>query len=976
MKSFSLYRLISVFVCAAFICLPVLSANDGISNISFTKGKNNFTLSFSGKSAPIYASAKDYPGVIIALRQLQTDIEKVTGAGPQLVVVPTGENIVPASKEIVLAGTIGKSPLIDQLIRKKKLNVKDVVKKWETYVVQVVENPFPKVARILVIAGSDKRGTIYGIYDLSRKIGVSPWYWWADVPVKKSSSLFVLPGRYVEGEPKVKYRGIFINDEAPALKRMVNEKFGDFNSAFYAHVFELILRLKGNFLWPAMWDDSFATDDTLNPKLADEYGIVISTSHHEPMMRAWAEWKWEGNKPGTWDYSRNAETLRKFWRKGIQRTKNYENIVTLAMRGDGDEPMSEGANIDLLQNIVKDQREIIEEVTGKKASAIPQVWALYKEVQDYYDKGMRVPNDVTILMCDDNWGNIRKLPRLTDPPHPGGYGIYYHFDFVGGPRNYKWLNTTQIERVREQMNLAYKYGADRIWIVNVGDIKPMEFPISFFLDYAWDPEQLSAKDLPEYSRRWAEEQFGSQYSKEIADILNAYTKFNSRRKPEMLSPATYSLINFREAETVVDEYYDIVKKAQQISNSLPAEYNDAFYQLVLHQPTACANLNDLYVTAGKNYLYAKQGRSATNSLAKKVRELFIKDSLITQYYNTKLAGGKWNHMMDQTHIGYTYWQEPPKNAMPEVKEINIPVKAEMGVAVEGSEEWWPNQSSEAVLPEFDVYNQQKYYIEIFNRGKTPFEYLIQTDKDWIQIYPDKGMIETERRLWVGIDWRRAPYGIHRAPITIKGPGNIDVQIQIVINNPVSPKRSEIDGFVESNGFVSMNAENFTAAVNTKKIDWLIMPNLGRTGSAVTPMPVTAQSQTPGGESPRLEYKVLLFSKGEVIVKTYFSPTLNFHNTKGLRYAVSFDNEKPQIVNIHENDTIPEWTYPRWWEQAVGENIMIKISSHSIKKPGEHILKYWMVDPGVVLQKIVVETGDVKPSYFGPPESFNGAAKRK
>jgi hypothetical protein len=976
MRCSNSYRFVLVFICAAFLYLPVYSANDGESNVRFTKGKNNFTLSSSGKSAPIYVSDQDYSGVIIALKQLKIDIEKVSGADPQLTVLPSGVNINRTSKEIVLVGTIGKSLLIDQLIKKKKINAVDVENKRETYLIQVVENPFPKISRALIIAGSDKRGTIYGIYDLSGKIGVSPWYWWADVPVKKNSSLFVIPGRYLQGEPKVKYRGIFINDEAPALTRMVKEKFGGLTSAFYVHVFELILRLKGNYLWPAMWNNSFEMDDTLNSKLADEYGIVMSTSHHEPMMRSFIEWTWAGNKKGSWNYSTNAQALRDFWREGIRRSNNFEKVVTLAMRGDGDEPMSEVSDIDLLQNIVKDQRKIIEEVTGKNAEATPQVWALYKEVQEYYDKGMRVPDDVTVLMCDDNWGNIRKLPKPNDPPHLGGYGIYYHFDFVGGPRNYKWLNTTQIERVWEQMNLAYRYGADRIWIVNVGDIKPMEFPISFFLDYAWDPDKITAGDLPEYSRRWAEEQFGAQYSKEIADVLNTYTKFNSRRKPEMLAPDTYSLINYREAERVVDEYNDLVKQAQQISNSLPAEYKDSFYQLVLHQPSACANLNDLYVTVGKNHLYAKQGRSMTNNLARRAKEFYLKDSLITKYYNTVLAGGKWNHMMDQTHIGYTYWQEPPVNSMPEVKEINIPDQAEMGVAIEGSKEWWPNQKGEAVLPQFDSYNQQRYYIEIFNRGKASFEYSVQQEKPWIRINPEKGVIETEKRLWVSIDWNKVPYGVHHTPITITGPGNVIVQIQTIINNPAPSKRSEIAGFIESNGFVSISAENFTVSIKTRNVEWIKIPNLGRTGSAMTTMPVTVQAQTIGGESPRLEYQVNLASKGNVCVKAYFSPSLNFHNTQGLRYAVSFDDEQPQIVNIHENDTIPDWQYPQWWNQAVSDNIIIKISRHQIEKPGEHVLKYWMVDPGVVLQKIVVETGEVKQSYLGPPESFNAGNKRK
>jgi hypothetical protein len=964
-----------IFCLLIFSFLHASLAADKKSYITDIQEKGRFVLSYSGNSTPLYVCSQDYPGVIRVLKQLQADIGSVTGVVPSLSLINHKKDNIPALQEIVLVGTIGRSPLIDKLIRDNKIDVQNIAGKWETFLIQVVENPFPHVDRALIIAGSDKRGTIYGIYDLSQKIGVSPWYWWADVPVKKHSALFVLPGRYTQGEPKIKYRGIFINDEAPALSGMVYEKFGGFNSKFYEHVFELILRLKGNYLWPAMWDNSFFTDDTINPKLANEYGIVMGTSHHEPMMRAWKEWGQAGNGRGSWDYSKNADALRRFWNQGIERSKEYEEVVTLAMRGDGDEPMSEGANIDFLQNIVKDQRKILGEATGKDIKTIPQVWALYKEVQEYYDKGMRVPDDVTILLCDDNWGNIRKLPKLSDPPHSGSYGIYYHFDFVGGPRNYKWLNTTQIERVWEQMHLAYEYGADRIWIVNVGDIKPMEFPISFFLNYAWNPNQLSAEDLPEYTRQWAEEQFGQQYSTEIANILDTYTKFNSRRKPEMLSPETYSLVNYREAETVVAEYCALVKKARQIGESLPAEYKDSFYQLVLHQPTVCANLNDLYVTVGKNYLYAKQGRAVTNDLAKKAKELYKEDSLISKYYNTMMVDGKWNHMMDQVHIGYKYWQQPDRNAMPEVKEILIPDAAEMGVAIEGSEKFWPNEKSEAILPEFDPIHNQNYYFEIFNRGRTPFGYLVQTNSPWIKFSSEKGTITTEERIYVSIDWKKAPDGKHRIPITISGPNEANVIVQAVINNPDSLKRAKIGGFVESNSYVSIEAVDYLKAISTSSINWTTIPNLGRTGSAMTAMPVTAQSQTPGGTSPRLEYKVHFFSSGEVRVKTYLSPILNFHGTQGLRYAISFDNETPQIINIHENDTIPDWRYPRWWNQTVSENIMIRISKHLVQTPGEHILKFWMVDPSVVLQKIVIETGEVKPSYLGPPESSQVIVKR-
>ena len=336
-------------------------------------------------------------------------------------------------------------------------------------------------------------------------------------PLKKRRKFILKNGIYNYGSPSVKYRGIFINDEAPAFSGWAKEKFGGVNHFVYEKIFELMLRLKANYLWPAMWGNAFNDDDTLNPILANQYGIVMGTTHHEPMLRAQQEWKRYGK--GMWNYDSNEVVLKAFWKKGIENMDSRESIVPIGMRGDGDMPMTEGSNIALLERIVKDQRQIIADVTKKPASETPQLWALYKEVQDYYDKGMRVPDDVTLLLCDDNWGNIRKLPKPGDKPRAGGYGIYYHFDYVGDPRNYKWLNTNSIPRVWEQMNLAYEYGVDRIWIVNVGDLKPMELPISFFLDYAWNTKKWNADNISDYTTQWSEQIFGQQYAKEIAKFI-------------------------------------------------------------------------------------------------------------------------------------------------------------------------------------------------------------------------------------------------------------------------------------------------------------------------------------------------------------------------------------------------------------------------------------------------------------------------
>jgi len=926
------------------------------SQLSIAPEKGSFGLITNGIPASLVYSSNDYVGVAKVMNYFKSDLKMVSGTEPSLNI-----DQLPDASQLIIAGTLGHSQLIDKLVREKKLDLSELNGKWEQFIIQVVENAFPGVEKTLVIAGSDKRGTIFGIFELSKQMGVSPWYWWADVPVEQQSNIYIKAERFTLGEPKVKYRGIFLNDEEPALGRWAVEKFGGFNSKFYEKLFELMLRMKSNFLWPAMWWGAFNSDDSRNPQLADDMGIVMSTSHHEPMMRAHAEWR--AIPVGDWNYKTNSTVLKDFWRKGIERMGNRESIVTLAMRGNGDEAMSEDTNVDLLEQIVADQRSIIADVTRKPITETPQVWALYKEVQDYYDNGMRVPDDVTLLLCDDNWGNIRKLPKPGEAKRAGGYGIYYHFDYVGDSRNYKWLNTCPIQRTWEQMNLAYRHGVDRIWIVNVGDLKPMEFPTEFFLDFAWNPDQWPAD--PEYSgfeytRQWAESQFGSTYVNEIAILLDDYTRYNSRRKPELLEPSTYSLTNYHEADRITNEYNALAEKAQVLYDKMPAAYKDAFYELVLHPIAACANLNEMYVTVGRNRLYASQGRASTNGLAEKAKQLYQKDSVMSHFYNKELAGGKWNHIMDQTHIGYTYWQQPDKNSMPEVKIIELAPIAEMGVAIEGSDNWWPNSNEKAILPQFDPINHQRYYIDLFNRGSQPYDVVIKTASNMVKVSATKVHIDKELRIWVEADWKKTPKIITEIPITIIGAGN-SVQVLAILNplRNIDPKEK---GFVESNGYVAIEAEHFSSLINKGEAGWQKVPGLGRTLSAMMPLPVNSAKVPLDKSSPCIEYDVLFNTIGAVTLTALLSPTLNIYNNEGLCFAVSFDDQEPQIVNIHKGKTNADWA------ESVCRNIVELSTKHTIDRLGRHTLKIWMIDPGIVLQRIHIDCGGLKPSYLGPLES--------
>jgi hypothetical protein len=950
-----------LFLLFALPALPALSQD----MISDRWSAEDFPiLSDNSGVVPIYIDPKDHWLVGKVAQSLQEDIRRVTGFTPVLI---TDLSKAPRIPNLIIVGSLDQSALIQRLARQNMIPA-SLNGKWESYVLKTVSRPIAGVDRALIIAGSDRRGTAYAVFELSRQMGVSPWYWWADVPVSQKHHLFFHGNKIFEfGPPAVKYRGFFINDEAPALSGWVHDHYGSFNHLFYEKVFELLLRLKANYLWPAMWGSAFNADDPQNPILASNYGIVMGTSHHEPMLRAQQEWKRFGSGP--WNYQTNAAMLDSFWKKGIENMDSHESIVTIGMRGDGDKPMEEHSNIELLEKIVADQRAIISGVTGKDPSATPQSWALYKEVQDYYDKGMRVPDDVTLLLCDDNWGNVRKLPRPTDPPRGGGYGMYYHFDYVGGPRNYKWLNTNPIARVWEEMHLTKEYGDDRIWIVNVGDIKPMEFPISFFLDYAWDPSRWPASKLPDYTRGWVTEQFGPQFADSIAYILTQYTKFNGRRKPELISPDTYSLLNYREADKVVSDYNQLAAQAQSIGRQLPAETRDAYFELVLYPVLACANLNELYVTAARNRLYAAQGRAATDSLANRVKALFDRDSVLSQQYNREMAEGKWNHMMDQTHIGYTYWQEPRHNNIPATTTLDLAsaTGSSWGVAIEGSASWWPvsADTAKAILPTFNPFQSTDSYIDVFNRGNIPFAYKVQPGAPWIQLSPASHQVDKEQRIWINIDWAGAPSGHQQAPITITGPDGVNVTVEVPIDNPDNSKPARFKGFIETNDYVSMEAQHYATAIGSKAIQWQTIPDLGRTLSGIEASPVTVPAQTPGRNSPHLEYQLFLFDTGTVKVRAYFSPILTF-NRQPIHYAVSFDDETPQFIDLSTGNEAPGS-----WDKMVADNIRIGVSTHTITRPGIHVLKYWLVDPGPVLEKIVVDDGGVQPSYLGPPESATG-----
>ncbi|MBQ9669233.1 MAG: glycosyl hydrolase 115 family protein [Prevotella sp.] len=631
----------------AALCLVFVASVSGAMAadpfVGFAEG--DWLLNDGGR-VKIYVSDGEQRGVALAVDNLCQDLKRVCGAEA----VRTND----PKEASVVVGTIGV--LSDYSDRLKG--------KHEMYIIDARQGQ-------IFIAGSDRRGAIYGVYELSRQIGVSPWYDWADVPIEHHDHIYIKNGSYTDGEPAVRWRGLFLNDEAPCLSSWVKNTFGTNygDHRFYARVFELILRLKGNMLWPAMWMWAFYADDPLNSKTADEMGIIIGTSHHEPMARNHQEYARHRSEWGPWNYQTNQKQLDRFFREGIERMKGTDDIVTIGMRGDGDEAMSAEADTKLLERIVGNQRAIIKKVTGRPAKETPQVWALYKEVQDYYDMGMRVPDDVTILLCDDNWGNIRRVPNAQERRHKGGWGLYYHVDYVGAPRNTKWLNVTQTQQMFEQLSLAYDFGIDRMWILNVGDLKPMEYPIQLFMDMAWNPKEFGQQNIVDHTRRFFGQVLDEPLANEAADIFNTNCKYAARVTAEMLDAKTYNVAT-GEWRRVADDYQRLEARALRLYLEIPEACRDFYRELLLFPVQAMANVYDMYYAQAMNSYLAERGNPDANRWAERVGECFLRDSLLCLAYNKEIAGGKWDGMMTQKHIGYTSWNDNfPHDMLPATKRV-------------------------------------------------------------------------------------------------------------------------------------------------------------------------------------------------------------------------------------------------------------------------------------------------------------------
>lgn len=616
--------------------------------VSETFHAGDFKLVFDGTAAAIVVDSNDFPVVQIAAGDFASDIERVSGIKPRV----GGINATEATE--VFIGTLGHSAVIDRLASEGKIDAGAIRGKWESFLVVVVNDPAPGVKSGLVIAGSDRRGTAYGVFALSEAMGVSPWYWWADVPSQQHKTVVISAGAYVQGPPVVKYRGIFINDEdwgmQPWAAKTFEPEHGDIGPKTYAKIFELLLRLHANYLWPAMHNCTKAFNNFPDDKVvADDYAIVMGSSHCEPMLRNNVG-EWPTNRAAQWNYQTNPDEIRRYWEERVKENGKYENVYTIGMRGVHDGPLQATGTpqekVKLVEQIFADQRAILSKWVNPDAAQVPQAFVPYKEVLQIYRDGLRVPDDVTLVWVDDNHGYIRELPTPEEQRRSGGSGVYYHVSYWGTPQDYLWLCTTPPALIGEEMGKALDYNARNLWILNVGDLKPAEIDIDYFLRLARDG---TVQSQPEFLKQWAGRNFGASQAAEIAGVMGKYYLLNDAVKPEHLLSAEFSMdADNDEAAQRLLAFDGLVHRADALYAKMPKEQRDAFYELVVYPVRCSALANEKVLCTKRNRLLAAQNDASANGFADRAMKSYEEIQKETDYYNNTLAGGKWKYIMDDS----------------------------------------------------------------------------------------------------------------------------------------------------------------------------------------------------------------------------------------------------------------------------------------------------------------------------------------
>jgi hypothetical protein len=918
-----------------------------------------FDVVSGGAAVDIFVDADDDPAVLRAVGDLQADVERVSG------VVPVVTNdLASLSPRAILVGTLGKSPAIDALVAAGKLDVSKVQGRWESFAVQAVDAPVSGVERALVIAGSDRRGTIYGIYDISEELGVSPWYWWADVTPIVKDVVRVNAAPRQEGEPSIRYRGIFINDEenmaAWSSSLDPGKKMGP---ETYKKVFELLLRLKANLLWPAIHkvSDPF-TMHAENSSNADAYGIIVSRSFSN--TEEWHEWAGSHQVNGvtpTYDYSVYPEVVRGFWDSIVARTAEYENMYpSFGMRGLNDTAMlavnapTKEEKVALLDVILRDQEDMVAMRTPSGRPAPINTFMPYKEALDLYNAGVDVPDDITLLWPEDNHGYVRQIPTDAERARTGGNGTYYHISYWGPPnQSYLWLNSTPPALMREELRKAYDTGAKEVLVLNVGDIKPHEIGTEFAMRFAYRADEYGEGNVRDFLVDLAARDFSREHAEEIAEIVTRYFQIAIARRPEFMKKGVYSSVSYGdEGRRVLNELTSLMKRAEGISAQLPAERVDAFYEMVLFPLRATKLTVQKYVGADLTDMDAAQGRRKGTTLHRdKVHETHASILRELDYYNTKLASGKWNKIMNPFNT-----QQPTIEGVPALAETPPAASGSaLGVVVEGQTREGP-----ATL-RFSAYTEDVRFVDIFTKSDAGFEWTAAVTQPWVVLSKASGTIVDETRVQVSIDWARVPSGASSATLTIAA-GASSKSVALQVSKPTYPSKSELEGYVEANGYVAIEAEHFTGKTERGGSEWRVLSDLGRSGDSVKVFPDLAASVDSdiAERAASLEYKIYFETTGTFPVTVYRLPTLSAGKC---RLAIGLDDGAPQVLSGVSS------VNQAGWRTTLLEQIEKLAGSIVVSTPGYHTLRLYQVDPSIVVDRIVVDTGGLLPSYLGPPESY-------
>lgn len=941
-----------------------------------------FELVKGKQAAGIYVdqNASDYAGLLHVAEKLQEDIRLVTGVEPAIdAECKDGYQII--------AGTIGSSPVIDGMIETGKLDVSAIQGKRESYAIRLLEDTK------LVIAGTETVSTLHGMYHISEKIGVSPWVYWGDVmPKKRNEIQFGNDIVFSSKEPSVKYRGFFMNDEWPSLGAFAYNTFGDFNVKFYDKVFDLLLRLKGNYFWPAMWSASLSLDGSkedplANVKLATDLGITIGNSHHEPLMRSSEEWdkvKTDTNNVGygkDWNYYTNGEGLYRYWEDGVERNKDFKHMITIGMRGERDTTMlpedsTIQENVELLRQIIKDQLEIIK---AKGCDDMPKMLALYKEVEGYYYGGDGVQGlkdwegleDTILLLSDDNFANVRTLPTKENRDRKAGWGLYYHFDYHGSPVSYEWVNSTTLPKVWEQLTMAYEYGIRDLWIVNVGDLRPQELPLSYYMALAYDYESMGIDHPNEtdiFVKKWVEQQFGGMIEdedvkQEIVAILKAYTRMHGNRRPEVTYPDTYHVTHYGENSKMVHLCHRIKHMADDVDSKIPEEAKACYYGLVYYPAVAGANVQLMNLYAAKNQFYAANGVAAAEVYAKKVADCIAYDEELTKYYNEGMADGKWKGMMSSAHIGFTHWNDEDWQ-YPQTVDVQVSDEDTLRVLAANGDSFVSEGTIS--LPEFTNTGNEVYTLQVANGADRSMDVTVTADEETVLVEKIHSSIDSLQNYRISIDWSKVEKDM-TATITVTGAGSeVRVLVKAVV---VDESCLGAMTFVERDGITAIEAEHFAESTGKDGYQWKCLKEYGKTLSSMKIYPMDRNFDELG-EAPSLTYRVLIREGGDYSLRVITSPTNNLEDGRNMRYGVSVDDGGVQAVKtiLDENYNIGSG---HWCDRDWGEGVLNNCHYGECPvalEPGVHTITIYGVEAGVVLQKLVLYKGELPVSYFGPTEN--------